>query len=136
MDYNYLIDTHSHLDGEEFLDDFEEVIKRAQESQIKKIFIPNINVANPINIKETFLFLSDLQAISIITPIIISTGVNEVGLNIFSQNVSPLIPPKLSIHAVTVVPIFAPIITPMDCLSVIIPELTKPTTITVVAEEL
>lgn len=43
MDYNYLIDTHSHLDGEEFLDDFEEVIKRAQESQIKKIFIPNIN---------------------------------------------------------------------------------------------
>ena len=46
------------------------------------------------------------------------------------------IPPRLNIHAVTVVPIFAPIITPIDCLRDIIPEFTKPTTITVVADEL
>ena len=38
--------------------------------------------------------------------------------------------------AVTVVPMFAPMITPMDCLSVMSPELTNPTTITVVADEL
>ena len=45
-------------------------------------------------------------------------------------------PPRLSSHAVTVVPIFAPMITPIACLSVISPEFTKPTTITVVADEL
>ena len=44
-------------------------------------------------------------------------------------------PLRLKIHAVTVVPMFAPMITLIDCLSVMIPELTKPTTITVVADE-
>ena len=37
------------------------------------------------------------------------------------------------IHAVTVVPTFAPMITPIDCASVISPALTKLTTMTVVA---
>ena len=69
-------------------------------------------------------------------PISASIGVNDVGFNSFITKLSLEIPPRLSIHAVTVVPIFAPIITPMDCLSVIIPEFTKPTTITVVADEL
>jgi len=44
------------------------------------------------------------------------------------------IPVKLRIHEVTVVPMLAPIITLMACLNTIIPEFTKPTTITVVAE--
>lgn len=39
------------------------------------------------------------------------------------------------IHAVTVVPMFAPMITPMDCARVMSPALTKETTMTVVAEE-
>ena len=39
------------------------------------------------------------------------------------------------IHAVTVVPMFAPMMTPMDCASVINPAFTKLTTITVVALE-
>ena len=39
-------------------------------------------------------------------------------------------------HAVTVVPMLAPMMTLMDCDSFIMPELTKPTTMTVVAEEL
>lgn len=43
MDCNYLIDTHSHIDGEEFLDDFEDVVKRAKAANVKKIFLPNIN---------------------------------------------------------------------------------------------
>ena len=38
-------------------------------------------------------------------------------------------------HAVTAVPRLAPIITPTDCTSVIVPELTNPTTITVVADD-
>ena len=46
------------------------------------------------------------------------------------------IPARLKIHAVTVVPIFAPMMTLIDCLSVMSPEFTKPTTITVVADEL
>lgn len=37
-----MIDTHSHLDGAEFTEDFDEVITRAQEAGIKKIFIPGI----------------------------------------------------------------------------------------------
>ena len=37
------------------------------------------------------------------------------------------------IHAVTVVPMFAPMMTPIDCASVISPAFTKLTTITVVA---
>ncbi len=46
------------------------------------------------------------------------------------------IPARLRIHAVTVVPTLAPMITLMACLKVMSPEFTKPTTITVVAEEL
>lgn len=48
---------------------------------------------------------------------------------------STLKPKAEIIHAVTVVPILAPIMTPMDCESVNNPALTKLTTITVVAEE-
>ena len=45
-------------------------------------------------------------------------------------------PDRLKIQAVTVVPTLAPIIMPMAWLSCMTPELTKPTTMTVVAEEL
>ena len=48
---------------------------------------------------------------------------------------SPSTPVRLSSHAVTVVPTLAPIMTLMACFRLIMPELTKPTTITVVAEE-
>jgi len=37
------IDTHSHLDGEEFKDDLSEVVQRAREAGVEKIFIPGIN---------------------------------------------------------------------------------------------
>jgi len=47
----------------------------------------------------------------------------------------PSTPASTNIHPVAVVPIFAPIIMPMAFASFIMPELTKPTTITVVAEE-
>ena len=38
-----MFDTHSHLDGEEFHDDIDEVVARAREAGVEKIFIPNIN---------------------------------------------------------------------------------------------
>lgn len=48
---------------------------------------------------------------------------------------STLKPNNEIIHAVTVVPMFAPIITLMDCVSVSKPAFTKLTTMTVVAED-
>lgn len=41
-----MIDTHSHLDGEEFAGDLSAVIERAKASGIEKIFIPGINAAS------------------------------------------------------------------------------------------
>lgn len=39
-----IIDTHSHLDGEEFADDLPEVIQRAKDAQVEKILVPNVNL--------------------------------------------------------------------------------------------
>lgn len=38
-----MIDTHSHIDAEEFNDDREDVILRAKDAGVEKILIPNIN---------------------------------------------------------------------------------------------
>ena len=51
------------------------------------------------------------------------------------SEMSALKPSNDTIHAVIVVPIFAPIITPTACVSVNRPAFTKPTVITVVADE-
>lgn len=40
----HYIDTHCHLDGEEFHDDLEAVIQRAQEAGCEKIFVPAIDL--------------------------------------------------------------------------------------------
>ena len=69
-------------------------------------------------------------------PISASTGVKEVGFSSCTQTLPPSMPARLSSQAVTVVPTLAPMMTLMACRSVISPELTKPTTITVVADEL
>ena len=37
-----MIDTHAHLDGEEFAEDLEAVIQRAQAAGVEKIFVPGI----------------------------------------------------------------------------------------------
>ncbi len=39
-----MIDTHSHIYGEEFAEDISEVLARAKEAGVEKIFLPNINV--------------------------------------------------------------------------------------------
>lgn len=38
-----MIDTHSHLDGTEFLEDFDDVLERAKQNGIEKILLPNID---------------------------------------------------------------------------------------------
>ncbi len=45
-----IIDTHSHLDGEEFGEDLQDVIARAKDAGIGKILIPNINADTLPNI--------------------------------------------------------------------------------------
>ena len=45
------------------------------------------------------------------------------------------IPVRLKSHEVTVVPMFAPMMIPIACDSFMMPEFTKPTTMTVVAED-
>ena len=97
--------------------------------------IPNMSTAKPTSIDAISFFLSFFENVSIATPIIARTGENEDGLNILIIKLSPLSPDKDNIHAVTVVPIFAPIITPMAEWSFMMPAFTKPTSITVVAEE-
>ena len=62
-------------------------------------------------------------------------GVKEEGFSSRTKKLEPSMPPRLRIQAVTVVPMFAPMMTLMACFRVISPELTKPTTMTVVAEE-
>lgn len=69
-------------------------------------------------------------------PIIASKGANDVGFSIFNNRESPLIAVNDSIHDVIVVPMFEPIMTPTAFFSCISPEFTKPTSITVVDDEL
>ena len=39
-----MIDTHTHLDGEEFRDDLPDVIRRAQEAGVEKVLVPAIDL--------------------------------------------------------------------------------------------
>ena len=48
---NY-IDTHTHIDGEEFKDDLDEVIQRARNAGAIKLFIPAINLDSVKTIAE------------------------------------------------------------------------------------
>lgn len=63
---------------------------------------------------------------------------SPVSVAVDSRSTQPLPPDRLfrhSIQPVTLVPRMAPMMTPMACRTFIMPELTKPTTITEVAEE-
>lgn len=43
-----LVDTHAHLYDERFVDDFGEVMKRAETRQVRKIFLPNVDTETAI----------------------------------------------------------------------------------------
>ena len=57
------------------------------------------------------------------------------GLSMFKRTLSLSMPVRERIHAVSVVPMLEPIKTPMVCPSSMTPEFTRPTSITVTAEE-
>ena len=47
-----MIDTHSHLDGEEFREDLDDVLSRACQAGVEMIFIPNINEGTLASVKS------------------------------------------------------------------------------------
>ena len=53
MNSSTYIDTHCHLDGEEFAQDCDEVVQRAQEAGCGKIFIPAIDVKSCQTVLDT-----------------------------------------------------------------------------------
>ena len=82
-----------------------------------------------------FFFFSELVNMYSTIPRVPSSGARVVGLNSCTSRPSPSRPLRDRIQAVTVVPTLLPMMTPTACFRVRMPELTKPTTITVVAEE-
>ena len=64
-----------------------------------------------------------------------SRGEKFSGLSRLTKTFSLSMPVMAKIHAVSVVPILDPIMTPMVCPSSMTPEFTSPTSITVMAED-
>jgi len=98
--------------------------------------MPYISMANPTRMFPISFFLLVLQTIIIMTPTSASIGENDSGFNILIKKLSLEMPIMLMIHAVTVVPMLEPMITPTVLARSMIPELTSPTSITVTADEL
>ena len=94
--------------------------------------MPNISTVKPRKAYPRSRRLPVRESIINTIPTAASTDATAAGLK------SSAVPPSCvsdSTHEVNVVPRFAPIMTPTDCDSVMIPELTNPTTITVIALE-
>lgn len=99
------------------------------------VSMPIIRMAKPSKIIAALWILSFLETINIPTPMMAITGAKEVGFKSCTKKLELLMPAVERIQDVTVVPMLAPIMIPTACSSFIMPEFTKPTTITVVAEE-
>ena len=97
--------------------------------------IPYISTANPTMIVPMSCRFFFLLIISIAIPIKAMMGAKFSGFSIETAMLSLLMPAVLSSHAVNVVPILEPIITPTVCSSCIMPELTSPTSMTVRADD-
>ena len=106
--------------------------RKPMESPIMSI--PVISAIKPSMMVPTPFFFSEFVMYSTMPKIPIR-GARVVGLNSLMRKLSPSSPDRDKIHAVTVVAMLEPMITPTACFSVMMPELTKPTTMTVVAEE-
>ena len=91
--------------------------------------------AKPSSAEPMVFFFSDRQNIVMATPTIARNGENEAGLMIVMINDSPSIAFSDKSQAVAVVPRLAPMTSPAALESSMIPELTRPTASTVIAEE-
>ena len=99
------------------------------------MFIPAISTAKPMQMLPASFFLLLRENIISKIPIRAMIGDRLEGFSRLMTGFSLLISERLKIQAVTVVPILEPIITPIVCPISIRPELTRPTSITVTAEE-
>ena len=97
--------------------------------------MPVISTENPTMILPMSLVRLCLAVMIIMTPIRAMIGENDSGFSIFRKGLSPSMPERLRIHAVSVVPTLEPMSTPIVWLSSMMPELTSPTSMTVRAEE-
>ena len=97
--------------------------------------IPNISTAKPRRIVPTSFLRELFVKVRSTIPTSARIGENELGLRRLIKKLLLSIPVRLKIHDVIVVPILAPIMIPTACVSFMMPEFTKPTTITVVAED-
>ncbi len=97
--------------------------------------IPVIKREKPIHTEPTSFFLLLLQNMMRMMPISAMTGEKFSGFKSWTKTLSLVMPDRLRIHAVTVVPMLEPMITPTDWPSSMMPEFTRPTSMTVMAEE-
>ena len=94
--------------------------------------MPVMRAIKPSRMVPIFLDFSDFTNIYRMIPMVPSSGARVEGFRTCTMKLSPSRPLKERIHAVTTL---LPMMTPTACSKVIMPELTKPTTMTVVAEE-
>ena len=99
------------------------------------ISMPYISTAKPTSTVPTVFFRSFLDSMSIKMPAKASRGEKFLGLSICTQNRSLWMPERLVIQAVRVVPTLAPKMMWMVWENCMMPEFTRPTSMTVVAEE-
>ena len=97
--------------------------------------MPYISTAKPTRIPPISRRRVCLDAMISTIPTSAMSGEKDSGLSSSIKKLSLSMPAKLRIHAVRVVPIFEPIITPTVCPSCMMPELTSPTSMTVSADE-
>ena len=97
---------------------------------VDMVVIPTNSRPKPKMIFAISLVWNRLPIMVITVPTIMAMGASITGLRNFAHSVLDTSQP------VMVVPILAPIITPMACSKFMMPALTKPTTMTVVADEL
>ena len=97
--------------------------------------MPAIKMAKPMRMIPRFRFFSFLDSIRRTMPMNARIGAKVVGLSSVSAMLSPLMPPSVRNQDVRVVPTLEPMIIPKVSANDRIPELTRPTSITVIADE-
>ena len=97
--------------------------------------IPVISARKPRQMVPMPFLLSPLVNMNSTMPIVPMRGARVEGLKSLMRKLSPSKPLKERIQEVMVVPTLEPMMTPTACFNVMMPELTKPTTMTVVADE-
>ena len=96
--------------------------------------MPNMRSAKLKSTRPVVCRLSFCEKSMSTVPMRARIGEKVDGFSNHNMKLSPLRPVRLKSHEVMVVPMLAPMIMPTTCSRRIMPEFTKPTTITVVAE--